>query len=246
MIYLHKILPLIASPLFICSVLVMVGAAFKSRRLIFFGVTALLLCSLPLFSNRLVYLLEKDYRLLDISTVQEADAIVVLSGMVRTLDGQSGLTYEWTEAADRIFAGIKLKQANKAPYLVLTGGKLPWSLGQPEGEFLREIAVLNGVSEKQILITENVENTDQEAKAAIKLLDNKEPNIILVTSAFHMPRAKKVFEAAGLKVMPFAVDFRVGKDKLTPIDFIPSADALRDTSFFVRELIGRAYYLIKY
>ena len=38
-------------------------------------------------------------------SAKEADAVVVLSGMVRTIEGEDGLAYEWGEAADRIFAG---------------------------------------------------------------------------------------------------------------------------------------------
>ena len=166
--------------------------------------------------------------------------------MVRTLNERKTLFYEWTDAADRIFAGIELSKANKAPKIVLTGGKLPWSVGKPEGEFLRDIAIKNGILAEQIRITENVQNTDQEARATVKLLENENPKVILVTSAFHMPRAKKVFEAAGLKVIPFAVDFRASANELTLMDFIPSANALKDTSFFVREMIGRRYYAIKY
>jgi uncharacterized SAM-binding protein YcdF (DUF218 family) len=52
-----------------------------------------------------------------------------------------------------------------------------------------------------------VQNTDQEAKAVAKLLNKEVPNIILVTSAFHMPRAQKVFEAAGIVVSPFPCRF---------------------------------------
>ena len=47
-------------------------------------------------------------------------------------------------------------------------------------------------------------------------------------------------------MIPFAVDFRASADKITLMDFIPSANALKDTSFFVREMIGRLYYAIKY
>ena len=166
--------------------------------------------------------------------------------MVRTIEGANGLDYEWGEASDRIFAGIDLIKENKAPVLVLTGGKLPWSVGKPEGEHLRDIAEKLGVPSDVILLTENVQNTDQEAKAVAKLLNKEVPNIILVTSAFHMPRAQKVFEAAGIVVSPFPVDFLSGADKTTLMHFIPSAWAFRDTSFFVREIIGRLYYKLKY
>lgn len=246
MIYLHKILPLIVSPMFLVMVLITWGIIFRSRISGILAVSILIICSLPIFSNKLITSLENEYILSDASSAKTADAIVVLSGMVRTINGKNGLSYEWTEASDRIFAGIELIKENKAPIMVLTGGKLPWSVGKPEGEYLRDVAIKYGVPNKNILLTENVENTDQEAKAVAKLLNKASPKIILVTSAFHMPRAQKVFEAAGIKIEPFAVDFLGEAGKYKIMNFIPSAEALNQTSFFIREHIGRLYYNLKY
>ena len=246
MIYLHKILPLIASPMFLVMVLITWGIVFRSRIASVLAVSILIICSLPIFSNKLITSLENEYILSDASSAKTADAIVVLSGMVRTINGKNGLSYEWGEASDRIFAGIELIEKNKAPIMILTGGKLPWSVGKPEGEYLRDVAIKYGVPNKNILLTENVENTDQEAKAVGKLLYKTSPKIILVTSAFHMPRAQKVFEAVGINIEPFAVDFLSGADKYTIMNFIPSAGALNQTSFFIKELIGRLYYSLKY
>jgi len=246
MIYLHKILPLIVSPMFLVIVIITWGVVFRSRIAGILAVSILIICSLPIFSNKLITYLENGYTLSDASSAKTADAIVVLSGMVRTINGKNGLSYEWGEASDRIFAGIELIKKNKAPIMILTGGKLPWSVGKPEGEYLRDVAIKYGVPNKNILLTENVENTDQEAKAVGKLLNKTSPKIILVTSAFHMPRAQKVFEAVGINIEPFAVDFLSGADKYTIMNFIPSAGALNQTSFFIRELIGRLYYSLKY
>ena len=246
MIYLHKILPLIVSPMFLVMFLITWGIVFRSRISGILAVSILIICSLPIFSNKLITYLENEYILSDASSAKTADAIVVLSGMVRTINGKNGLSYEWGEASDRIFAGIELIKKNKAPIMVLTGGKLPWSVGKPEGEYLRDVAIKYGVPNKNILLTENVENTDQEAKAVAELLNKVSPKIILVTSAFHMPRAKKIFEAAGIKVETFAVDFLSGAHKYTIMNFIPSAKAFDRTSFIIRELIGRLYYNLKY
>ena len=246
MLYLHKILPLIVSPIFLVIFLITWGIVFRSRISGILAVSILIICSLPIFSNKLITSLENEYILSDASSAKTADAIVVLSGMVRTINGKNGLSYEWAEASDRIFARIELIKENKAPIMVLRGGKLPWSVGKPEGEYLRDVAIKNGVPNKNILLTKNVENTDQEAKAVAKLLNKASPKIILVTSAFHMPRAQKVFEAAGIKIEPFAVDFLSGAGKYTIMNFIPSAEALNQTSFFIREHIGRLYYNLKY
>ena len=246
MIYLHKILPLIFSPLIMIIVLIIFGLITSSKKISLIGVLILIVCSLPIVSDKLVAYLESNYQLSKPSDIKSADAIVVLSGMIRTINSKDGLDYEFGEASDRIFAGINLFKEKKASKIILTRGKLPWSVGIPEGEYLKNIVVKNGISENNILLTENVENTDQEAKAIKKLLSINEPKVILVTSAFHMPRAQIVFEAAGINVVPFPVDFQKGLSKTTFMSFMPSANALSETSFFVREMIGRTYYNLKY
>ena len=206
----------------------------------------MVLCSLPIISNKLISQLEKDHVFRSADSAQTADAVIVLSGMVHTVRGSDGLVYEWGAASDRIFAGIELMMEKKAPLIILTGGKLPWSVGVPEGEYLKEIAIKYGIPEHSIQVTENVQNTDQEAKAVASLLIQQDPKIILVTSAFHMSRGQKVFEASGLSVLLSPVDFLTGANQTTIIDFIPNAEAFRKTSFVIREIIGRLYYHLKY
>ena len=246
MIYLNKILPLIFSPLIVIIILIILGLISRSKKISLIGVFILIVCSLPIVSDKLVAYLESDYQLNKSSNIEPADAIVVLSGMIKTINSKQGLDYEFGGAVDRIFAGIDLFKEEKAPKLILTRGKLPWSIGIPEGEYLKDFAIKNGISENHIFLTENVENTDQEAKAIQKLLSKDNPRVILVTSAFHLPRARIVFEAADINVVPFPVDFLKGLSKLTFMSFIPSANALSGTSFFVREMIGRVYYNLKY
>ena len=246
MIYLHKILPLLISPLLIVLIIILIGTIFKSKKINLLGLLILIFCSLPIVSNKLIFYLEKDYSIQDISTVSKADAIVVLSGMIEVIKTNNNLDYEFNDSIDRILSGIDLFKENKAPLLILTNGKLPWSIGIPEGEYLKNFSIKYGIPEESILLTKNVQNTDQEAKSIKKLLNTNEANIILVTSAFHMPRAKKVFEAANIKVIPFAVDFRNSANKVNFMDFIPSANSFRDTNHFVREMIGRLYYNFKY
>ena len=246
MIYLHKILPLIFSPLFFILSIIIFGIIIGSKKTSFAGVFILVICSMPIVSDKMIAYLESDYELNRPSEIDTANAIVVLSGMVKTIKTKDSLDYEWSEAVDRFFAGIDLFRLNKAPTLIFTRGKVPWSIGLPEGEFLREEAIKLGIPKKDILLTENVENTDQEAKAIKKLFSIDNPKIILVTSAFHMPRAQLVFEAAGINVIPFPVDFKTGAGKLTFMSFIPSAVSFASTNFFVREIIGRTYYNLKY
>ena len=129
----------------------------------------------------------------------------------------------------------------KAPKLIFTRGAQPWSAGAPEGEVLFERARRDLVPEGMLALTPPVENTAQEAQAVAEMLENGR-KIILVTSAFHMPRAQALFQDAGLDVTPWPVDFRASANKVTPMDFIPSAGGLSGTSAALREFLGRAYY----
>ena len=245
MIYLHKILPLIFSPLMLVIGLIVLGIIFNLRKFSLVGIIVLILSSLPIISNKFIAYLEKDYQPIEIADVENVDAIVVLSGMIRVIGDEENLKYEFTDSIDRFFAGLDLFNNNKSPILILTRGNMPWSVGIAEGEYLKEIAIKYGVSEENIILTDEVQNTDQEAKA-IKEILTEDAKIILVTSAFHMPRAEKVFKAANINVIPFPVDFQSSKLKTTIMDFIPSAVSLFDTSHFVREMIGRLYYNLKY
>ena len=245
MIYLHKILPLIFSPLMLVIGLIILGIIFNLRKFSLIGVIVLILSSLPIISNKFIAYLEKDYQPIEIAEIENVDAIVVLSGMIRVIGDEENLKYEFNDSVDRFFAGLDLFNNNKSPILILTRGKMPWSIGIAEGEYLKELAIKYGVSEENIILTDEVQNTDQEAKA-IKEILTEDAKIILVTSAFHMPRAEKVFKAANINLIPYPVDFQSSKLKTTIMDFIPSAKSFFDTSHFVREIIGRLYYNLKY
>ena len=67
--------------------------------------------------------------------------------------------------------------------------------------------------------------------------------IILVTSAFHMPRAQILFENEGFEVVPYLVDFKsLSTDSITFINYLPNGQSLAKTEMGIRELIGRLYY----
>ena len=177
---------------------------------------------------------------------------MVLSGMMQ--DRNDAPLGEWSEAVDRFEGGIELFRAGKAPLLIFTGGHVPWRPNdRPEGEILRERAVKLGVPKEKILVTKKVGNTESEAWAVRDLIrnsnfeirDQTKPRIILVTSAFHMLRAKMLFERKGFQVEPFPVDFQNSdRPSTTILSFVPSAQALAKSETAMREGIGILYYLV--
>jgi uncharacterized SAM-binding protein YcdF (DUF218 family) len=152
---------------------------------------------------------------------------------------------EWGDP-DRFFGGIALFKAGKAKKLVFTGGKMPWdNAKKTEGEVLKEYAISNGIPSQKIFVTKNVENTADEA-VSVKELISTNKRIILVTSAYHMYRAQRLFEQQGLEIIPFKVDYKIGHNSvITFIDFLPSANNLELSETGLREVMGRIFYLVK-
>ena len=248
MIYLSKILPLFVLPLGITLLLVAFGIARRRRWPLIAAMFVLWLFSMPLVAGRLARALEDGATRLPVQSVAAADAIVVLSTGRVTAPGPEAVS-EWTDA-DRFFGGVQLLRAGKAPLLVFTGGWSPWEPNAPtEGDVMTEYATAIGIPKEQIVTTGKVFNTAEEAVAVAAVLKARQqgtPRIILVTSAFHVPRARQLFEQAGLAVSVFPVDFYgIGGGGVSVMDVLPTAGALAQSQMAVRELYGRLYYLFK-
>ncbi|RUT83307.1 YdcF family protein, partial [Mesorhizobium sp. M7A.T.Ca.US.000.02.1.1] len=96
------------------------------------------------------------------------------------------------------------------------------------------------------LILENKSRNTYENAVFTKELVTPKPGEtwLLVTSAFHMPRAKALFDKAGFATVPWPVDYRTsGKEGIGLFRDNP-ADSLQATTMAIREWIGLfAYWL---
>ena len=245
MIYLHKILPIFVLPIMLVIIVILIGLIQHKKKLIYIAIGVLYVLSTPIFSKNFFKLVEGNEYRKPISALDSADAIVVLSGMLEINEVRDSTYIEWGDP-DRFFGGITLFKAGKAQKLVFTGGKMPWDKAmKTEGEVLKEYAISNGIPAEKIFVTKDVENTADEA-VAVKELISPSKRIILVTSAYHMYRAKWLFEKQGFIVIPYKVDYKVaGNSKVTLMDLLPSAINLELTENGIRELIGRLFYLVK-
>lgn len=244
MLVLHKLLPLIVSPLGLVVGLLVLSLVFRRRSLIIVALGILLISSLPLTADRIWTELESDYPHQSIESVENADAIVVLSGMLGGIETDDGIISQWGDA-DRFMTGIDLLKREKAPLIIFTRGQWPWVNLPPEGEILAKRATTMGIDSSRILLTDIVTNTADEAdevKALMSLTGMR--SIILVTSAFHMPRAKMLFDRANVKSTPYPTDFRSSGGHIDWMSFVPSAHGFNKTSEGIREFIGRLYYWI--
>jgi uncharacterized SAM-binding protein YcdF (DUF218 family) len=229
-------------------IVILIGLIRNKKKLIYIAIGVLYILSTPIFSNNFFKLVEgsghNDYRK-PISAIDSADAIVVLSGMLEINEVGDSTYIEWGDP-DRFFGGMALFKAGKAQKLVFTGGKMPWDKAKKtEGEVLKEYAISNNIPSEKIFVTKYVENTADEA-VAVKELISPSKRIILVTSAYHMYRAKRLFEKQGIEVITYKVDYKSERNKeITIIDFLPNSNYLKNSETGLREIIGRILYKIK-
>jgi uncharacterized SAM-binding protein YcdF (DUF218 family) len=248
MLILNKILPFFVLP-FGVSLLLLLWGLFRRRRAgAVAALVVLLTASNPFVGTYLIRSVEQRAERRPVASVAPADAVVVLSAGRVMPPGSTGTT-EWGDA-NRYFGGLQLIEAGRAPLLVFTGAWVWWAPEiPPEGQELAEYAKASGVPADQIAVTDKVGNTADEAREVARVLRDRgiaNPRVILVTSAFHLPRARQQFVREGMTVDGFPVDFWVSEGKgLTVLDFLPSVDALVTTQAALRELYGRGFYWLQ-
>jgi uncharacterized SAM-binding protein YcdF (DUF218 family) len=249
MYYAAKILPVFFLPSGAAVLLLLASIMFRKRSLAIAGLAVLWLSSLPIASDAVMRAAEGWQVRQPVSAMPNADAIVVLSGILRGVPGPERID-EWTEGVDRFDAGIALLKAGKAPLLVFTGGWMPWHAdGVAEGDVLSQRAAAAGVDRDRIVVSGEARNTADEAQAVAILLRGRgrggaPPSIILVTSAFHMRRSRLLFTRAGLGVATFPADFLSSNQPFTILKLLPRASSIDRTEVAVREFYGYLYYLL--
>ena len=142
-------------------------------------------------------------------------------------------------SADRAWEAARAWRAHRSPRMkiVLSGGGVEKST-MP---LLRDMNIDDG----DVLFFPDARNTEEEAQMIAKAGMRR---VCLVTSAWHMPRARMLFERAGLEVVAAPTDYEMHYAAEPPIgiaDFFPSADALLRNSLAVKEWIARALYAIR-
>lgn len=240
MLFFNKLLPVFVLPIGVVVLLVVLGTLKKWHWMPLVAVTALLAGSLPFVANLLLAPLENAYPARSAGTLPPADAVLVLGGIMSQTK-ELGLTTEWGEAVERFEAGVSIVSLDKARVLLFTGDKRG-----SEGTALQREAVLRGVPPARVAVIGSAGNTSDEAEQLRRYAsEHGLKRVILVTSAWHMPRAVRLFRVPGVEIVPFPVDFRsIPSRQLPYMEYLPTANALWKTELALRECYGIAYYSV--
>lgn len=188
-------------------------------------------------------------------TLPPADAIVVLGGGTEPADYPRPMV-ELNSAGDRVIYGAMLFKQGKAPWILLSGGAITWqgSRQTTPAEEMAEVIQLLEIPPDSIRVQNQSLNTYEEAQMDAVILRNAGAgHILLVTSAMHMPRAKRLFEKQGFKITAAPTDFKVtANDQATKVEwqsvilnFVPTVSNLSLTSAAIKEYLGLWVYQLR-
>jgi len=176
---------------------------------------------------------------------EQVDGIIVLGGSVMPATSSYWQQLETNQYQERIDYFIRLARRYPEAQLVFSGGSAKLQRDQPtEAETLYQYLLQSGLEAERLLMEGQSRNTYENVLLSKRLLQPQSgENWVLITSAFHMPRAVGIFCQQDWPIIPYPVDHMAIGDELyqAGFNFSDHLDSLKQAS---HEWLGLlAYYL---
>lgn len=175
------------------------------------------------------------------------DVGIILTGVTDSQKLPRDRVY-FQKGADRVLHTVKLYKLGKIKNILVSGGS--GSLMQTEyteAEAIKEVLLLSGIPQNRIFLEDESRNTHENAVNSAKVLNEIFPGkkYLLITSAFHMRRARASFEKAGVNLDTFSADFYTHERRFTPdVLLVPSEGAMAKWAIMIKEWLGMAAYKV--
>jgi len=172
------------------------------------------------------------------------DGVIVLGGAIAPDISGARNDIALNESAERVTAVAELARRYPKARILFSGGTgaLIYDEGS-ESEFVMRLFESFGIAPGRVMLEDRSRHTAETATFAKKMAaPQRGERWLLVTSAYHLPRAIGAFRKAGFPVEPYPVDWRTrgSEDLLRPFPTV--GDGLRRTDTAVREWVGLAVY----
>lgn len=154
-----------------------------------------------------------------------------------------------THGADRIVHTVQLYKLGLIKKILITGGSSRLlDIGEREADEFKEVMVLMGVHENDIVTESNSRNTHESALEVKKMADSLNlhaDECLLITSAFHMRRSVACFKKVGLDMDFFTTDFYTHPRLFTPdVLIVPRIESFIIWHKLIREWVGMLAYRV--
>ena len=191
------------------------GAIAAAKKVLISTVVVTLLLTVYPFGDSVIYPLESRFNK-PLVMPEQIDGIIVLGGGEQLKTSLSWNSAELGAGGDRyIGAAILAKRYPSAPVIFTGGNNLLRFQGKgDEGSIAQRLLIAIGIEKDRLLIESQSRNTNENFLFTRPLLPEITGRYLLVTSAFHMPRAMGIARQQGLNVIAYPVDYRSNKPAL--------------------------------
>jgi uncharacterized SAM-binding protein YcdF (DUF218 family) len=227
-------------------VLLFTRFAARGRALATTSLVLLALFGFTSLGNLLLYPLEARFSPWD-SARGAPDGIVVLGGPINPeLSAERGLAV-FNGGADRLIAAAALAHRYPGARLIYSGGNANLVAGDAskEADYAASVFESLGIARQRLTMERRSRNTQENAEFSNALAAPKPgERWLLVTSAYHMPRAIGVFRSAGFEVEAYPADWRTGSAPGLLSRSVFASDGLGNADTAIREWMGLVAYRI--
>jgi uncharacterized SAM-binding protein YcdF (DUF218 family) len=197
-----------------------------------------------------------EWRNIPVGELPKAEAIVLLGGATRSI-AYPRVNPDLREQGDRVTYTAQLYKQGKAPLVIISGGRAEWlDGGNPESSDISQMFQKDyGIPATAIIEDPSSLNTYENAVNVQKIMaERKIKKVLLVTSAFHMPRSLRIFRKLNLDVIPAPSDYLTSQNELAEpfrsveafvLGVIPNTEKLDKFTVALKEYVGTWTYILK-
>jgi uncharacterized SAM-binding protein YcdF (DUF218 family) len=176
------------------------------------------------------------------------DAVILLGGVVEEQATAASGQNSYNDNVERLIATHRLLRDGNARIGIVTGAS-----SSPAFAAYGDSLVLTrqledwGIAKERLIGEDKAVNTRENAVFTKRIAGARGlGRVLVVTSAFHMPRAAECFAAVDMKVDTLAVDYRAEPPAFPAFGkLLPRAHSLGITASVVREVFGRVVYRLQ-
>lgn len=170
------------------------------------------------------------------------DAVVLLGGVSDERMTAESHQPAYNDNVERAVMTARLLREGRAKVAIVSGAAEEPALAQfGEARVLADQLEEWGIGRDRILLEERARNTRENATYVAEMVRARGMRkVLVVTSAFHMPRAQACFRAVGLDVDVLPVDYRISAGGKR--DVFPQARPLFQSTSMLREMLGLVVY----
>ncbi len=230
------------------AILIWTGWARWGRRFVTIGAALLLIAGLSPLGNALILPLEERFARANLDLGPPPTGVIMLGGAEDRIVGYARGVPALNEAAERVYEAVLLAKRFPDAKIAFSGGNTAMVYAS-DSEAAGAGVLLTGlgIAPDRLILEDRARDTYENAtflKAELERRGLLGPGTrwLLLTSAYHMPRAMGVFGEVGLAVEPWPVDYRTRgwADLARPFDKV--SEGLRRVDIATREWVGLVVY----